>query len=172
MLVNNHATALECTHPKIMTETSLPDVQLDSGDEAGDMSVWDGNDLCDGTSAPDGCASIGKTYGTCITLSAKNPADLDATLPHRDCVNTFVFPDGSTLVTRGIDFAGVDESVVVAGGTGCYHGAQGYATVTYNEEDNSFTYDLTTVDVNLDEAEKDEGGHLSEKSGVRGRRRE
>jgi hypothetical protein len=86
-------------------------------------------------------------------------------------VEIFIFPDGSSLITRGIDLDVVDEPVIV-GGTGCYYGAQGYAKVTYNEADNSFTYDLTTVVVELDEEGKYEGGPLSEKIGGRGLRRE
>jgi hypothetical protein len=152
LLLVNHSIALECTHPKIMTEPIPVAVHLGSGDEAGQVLVWDGNDLCDGNSATDGCTSIGKVYGHCITLSANsNPADPNAPLPHLDCVDTLVFPDGSTLVARGINSAG-DAVSVVLGGTGCYHGAQGYVTVAYNEEENSFTLDLTMVDVNLDEA--------------------
>jgi hypothetical protein len=164
LLVNNHVAALECTYHKTMTEPSQVDVQLGSGDEAGDMLVWDGNDLCDGLSAPDGCASIGKAYGTCINLSAKNP---DAPLPNMDCVDTFVFPDGSTLVSRGLTGVGVSKDAVL-GGTGCYHGAYGYLNSTYNEADNTFTYDLTTVVTTLDEEEIEAGGPLSEKSGGRG----
>jgi hypothetical protein len=171
LMLVNHVAALECTHPKIITEMAHMDVALGSGNEAGNMLLWDGNDLCDGTSA-DGCASIGKAYGTCITLSDHNLADdPNAPLPNRDCVASLVFPDGSTLVTRGIISAG-DANYVVLGGTGCYHGAQGYAKVTYNEEEKSYTYDLDTVDVNLDEDETDEGGPLSEKSGGRGLRQE
>jgi hypothetical protein len=171
LLLITHVAALECAHPNIMTEATQVDVQLGSGDEAGDMSVWDGNDLCDGLSAPDGCASIGKAYGTCLTLSTKNSTDPAAPFPNLDCVDTFIFPDGSSLITRGIVLDDVDDSVVV-GGTGCYYGAQGYAKVTYNEADNSFTYDLTTVVVELDEEGKYEGGPLSEKIGGRGLRRE
>jgi hypothetical protein len=148
LLVNNVA-AIECTHPKIMTAPTQVDVQLGTGDEAGDMLVWDGAALCDGTSAPDGCASIGNLYGSCNTLSAKNLEDPNA-FPNWDCADTLVFPDdGSTLVTRGIYFTH-DADIVVVGGTGCYYGAQGYAKVTYNAEEKSHTYDLTMVDVNLD----------------------
>jgi hypothetical protein len=149
LLLVNRAAGLKCTHPKIMTEqTNQVDAELGSSDAAGYILVWDGNDLCNGTSAPDGCASIGKAYGTCITLSAKNLADPNATLQNRDYVDSLVFPDGSTLVTRGINFAG-DGDPVVLGGTGCYHGAQGYAKLTYNEEENSYTYDLTTIELQL-----------------------
>jgi hypothetical protein len=72
LLLVNHVAALECTHPKIMNEATQVEVQLGSGDEAGDILVRDGDDLCDGSSAaPEGCTSIAKGYGTCITLSAK-----------------------------------------------------------------------------------------------------
>jgi hypothetical protein len=147
LLLANHVAALECTHPKIMTEAILMNVQVGSGEDPGDMLVWDGNDLCDGPSVTNltvGCTLVGKAYGHCTFLNAKNLRPL----PNLDCVYSFVFPDGSTLVVRGIDFAGVDDRVVV-GGTGCYHGAQGYATVTHNEEENSYTYNLTMVEVDL-----------------------
>jgi hypothetical protein len=171
LLVKNVA-AIECTHPKIMTAPTQVDVQLGPGDEAGDMLVWDGAALCDGTSAPDGCASIGNAYGTCIALSAKKIENPNASFPNWDCADTLVFPDdGSTLVTRGIYFTR-DADIVVVGGTGCYYGAQGYAKAIYNEEEKSYTYDLTMVDFNLDWDERDEDDTLSEKSSLRGRRRE
>jgi hypothetical protein len=172
LLLTSHVSKAVCLYPTVVTETAQTDIQLGTGEAAGDLMIWDGNPICQGTSAPAGCASVGKAYGVCTTLSNKNPEDPTAPPPSRDCVDNFVFPGGSTLSFRAVEVTGVEESMVI-GGTGCYWGAEGTVDIIFNEEENSFTYNLTYVENYYDDTvdgDEDEGGALSEKSGVRRQR--
>lgn len=89
----------------------------DDGQTAGDLTVWGPDPLFDAANAVDTGAV---TQGSCQALNAEA----------NHCVETILFPDGSTLTIQGVQRgAGVPSLTTITGGSGLYLGATGTVLV-------------------------------------------
>lgn len=127
-----------CPFPEMLTEPERTGMSI--GEGAGSMHLWNGNDLCLGKMVANKCQYMGKAYGSCIQLGANEDAAMD-------CVDTFIFSDGSTLISQGIELSlGLAKKNVVIGGSGCYKGAKGLLRVEFIEDEDAFQYDLSKIE--------------------------
>ena len=121
-VVAQDATPLVDNGPMTMTlvERALTVTVLDLDDDgqtAGDSTVWGPNPLFNAANAVDTGAV---TQGSCLALNANA----------NHCVETVLFPDGSTLTIQGVQRgAGVPAQTTITGGSGIYAGATGTVLV-------------------------------------------
>lgn len=98
------------------------------GPGAGDITVWGPNPLFDEANETDTGAV---TQGSCLALNANYD---------NHCLETVVFPDGSTIAIQGVQLGnGGPSTTTIVGGSGRYLGATGTVTVTASENDTLWT---------------------------------
>jgi hypothetical protein len=118
----------------VLVERSERSQSLDLGDpgvSAGDLLVWGPNLFYDAANAT---ATGGSSVGECITLNADG---------NQHCIQTLVFPDGSTLTAQGIQQGdGSPATYAITGGTGTYLGATGRMITDPSADFSLFTYTI------------------------------
>jgi hypothetical protein len=124
----------EGSEPLILIERNERTQSLDLGDagvSAGDLLVWGPNPFYDAENAT---ATGGSVAGECVTLNADGK---------QHCVQTLVFPDGSTLTGQGIQQGdGSPATYAITGGTGVYLGAVGRLITEPSADFSRFTYTI------------------------------
>jgi hypothetical protein len=100
-----------------VVERSINETITDLGEpgtSAGDLIVWGPNPHFDAANAVDTGAV---TQGSCQILNAAGDSL---------CIETIVFPDGSTLALQGVELGNLAQSTrTIVGGSGQYLGAVG-----------------------------------------------
>ena len=108
-----------------LVERALNVTQVDTGDPGptpGDLTVWGPDPLYDAANETDTGAV---TQGSCQALNADE----------NHCLETIVFPDGSTLAAQGVQRgAGVPATTTIVGGSGQYLGATGTLLVEASDD--------------------------------------
>lgn len=100
----------------------------EAGPSAGDITVWGPNPFFDEANATDTGAV---TQGSCLALNAAYD---------NHCIETVVFPDGSTIAIQGVQLGNGGPSITtIVGGSGRYLGATGTVTVNATENDTLWT---------------------------------
>mmetsp|Transcript_22056 Transcript_22056/g.37836 ORF Transcript_22056/g.37836 Transcript_22056/m.37836 type:complete len:150 (+) Transcript_22056:46-495(+) len=100
----------------------------------GSLAAWDGNPISDAS------GEIGKNSGNCILLP--NPAQ---GLPARYFCSLILELDaGGTVMLQGFEASspGVEATLGITGGTGCYEGVTGSYQVSANDAFDVFSYTL------------------------------
>lgn len=99
------------------TSETITDLR-DPGFSAGDLIVWGPNPLYDAANTTDTGAV---TQGSCQVLNTAGDAH---------CIETIVFPDGSTLAIQGVQLApNAPSTTTIVGGSGRYLHASGTLVV-------------------------------------------
>jgi hypothetical protein len=105
-------TLMEHSASETITDLGAP------GFSAGDLIVWGPNPLYDAANAVDTGAV---TQGSCQVLNAAGDGH---------CIETIVFPDGSTLAIQGVQLGnGAQSTTTIVGGSGRYLHAGGTLVV-------------------------------------------
>lgn len=104
----------------------------DPGPSAGDLTVWGPDPLFDEANEIDTGAL---THGSCQALNANGD---------NHCIETIVFPNGSTLAIQGIQKGGGAPSLTtIVGGSGDYLGAMGTVLVDASDDFTLWTKTFT-----------------------------
>jgi hypothetical protein len=179
-----------CNYPKRIVQPVNEPYLVGTSSDAGDRWTWDGVAICEehkeeekpasgesgnnpgnngvarGYYLPD-CNIIGWGYGSCIINLAPWDAKIVAST---DCVDYFLFNDGSQLLVSGLVPGGPVDKLpeipnpsmsTVLGGIGCYDGATGHVVITYSDK-YIITYDLSNVHVPESTKKKNHQQQISE----------
>jgi hypothetical protein len=133
LLIPGIATAQEATpvadeSGTILTLVERPDEETsvdlgEPGTSPGDLLLWGPNPLYDEANEVDSGAV---TFGSCTLLNAAGD---------NHCMETILFPDGSTLEIQGVQKAtGEETTTTIIGGSGTYRGATGTVTAGMSED--------------------------------------